>query len=77
LRQRYETAARERHESIARAIRGAGADHLVLATDRDWLFDIVKFVAGRRSLRGRRTTAPVDRAARPHPAVVGTERSNP
>jgi uncharacterized protein (DUF58 family) len=52
LRSRYEAAARERHESIAHAIRAAGAEHLVLETDRDWLIDIVKFVAGRRSMRG-------------------------
>jgi uncharacterized protein (DUF58 family) len=77
LRERYEVAARERHESIGRAIRGAGAEHLVLATDRDWLLEIVRFVAGRRSLRGRRASAPVDRPAPPRPAVVATERSNP
>jgi uncharacterized protein (DUF58 family) len=76
LRQRYDTAARERHEAIGRAVRGAGAEHLVLATDRDWLLDIVKFVAGRRSLRGRPTSGAVDRG-RPHLAVAGTERSNP
>ena len=48
LRSRYEVAARERQESIAQAIRTAGAEHLVLRTDRDWLIDIVKFVAGRQ-----------------------------
>jgi uncharacterized protein (DUF58 family) len=53
LRDRYQVAARDRNESITRAIRSAGAEHLVLATDRDWLLDIVKFVVGRRSLRGR------------------------
>jgi uncharacterized protein (DUF58 family) len=53
LRGRYEAAARARQESIARAIRTAGAEHLVLGTDRDWLIDIVKFVAGRKSMRGR------------------------
>jgi uncharacterized protein (DUF58 family) len=53
LRSRYEVAARERQESIAQAIRTAGAEHLVLRTDRDWLIDIVKFVAGRKSMRGK------------------------
>jgi uncharacterized protein (DUF58 family) len=53
LRQRYEAAARERQESIASAIRAAGAEHLVLGTDRDWLIDIVKFVAGQRAMRRR------------------------
>jgi uncharacterized protein (DUF58 family) len=70
LRSRYETAARARHESIAQAIRAAGAEHLVLATDRDWLIEVVKFVAGRRSMRGRGRAAPVRNARRPHLAVV-------
>ena len=51
LRERYETAARERQESIATKLRAAGAEHLVLDTDRDWLIDIVKFVAGRHAAR--------------------------
>ena len=29
-------------------LRRAGAAHLRLATDRDWLIDIVRFVAARR-----------------------------
>ena len=29
----------------------AGADHLVLRTDRDWVVDLVRFVAGRRKRR--------------------------
>ena len=32
-------------------VRGTGAAHLVLSTDRDWLFDIVRFVAARRRRR--------------------------
>jgi hypothetical protein len=32
-------------------VRGAGASHLVLSTDRDWLFDIVRFVVARRRRR--------------------------
>jgi uncharacterized protein (DUF58 family) len=77
LRHRYEAAARARHDSIARAVRSAGAEHLVLATDRDWLIDIVRFVAGRRSLRGRGGAGLVRPARRPHLAAVGaSERSN-
>jgi uncharacterized protein (DUF58 family) len=53
LRSRFAIAARERQDSIASAIRGAGADHLVLGTDRDWLTDIVKFSADRRAVRRR------------------------
>ena len=48
LRRRYADAASEQRERIARAIRRAGADHLQLRTDRDWLLDLVRFVAFRR-----------------------------
>ena len=48
LRARYAEAAREQRAEIAAAIRGAGADHLVLRTDRDWLLDLVRFVTLRR-----------------------------
>jgi uncharacterized protein (DUF58 family) len=51
LRERYAEAAIKRHETIGRRIRAAGSEHLVLSTDRDWLIDIVKFVASRRSIR--------------------------
>jgi uncharacterized protein (DUF58 family) len=52
VRERYGRAAAEQRAEIARRIRGAGADHLVLRTDRDWLLDIVRFV-GRRKERRR------------------------
>jgi uncharacterized protein (DUF58 family) len=48
LRSRYAEAAaaqRAEHEAL---IRAAGAAHCVLRTDRDWLLDIVRFVAMRR-----------------------------
>jgi uncharacterized protein (DUF58 family) len=48
LRRRYMEGAREQRERIARSLRSAGADHLVLRTDRDWLLDLVRFVALRR-----------------------------
>jgi uncharacterized protein (DUF58 family) len=48
LRERYEQAAREQRERIATTLRAAGADHLVLRTDRDWLVDLVRFVSMRR-----------------------------
>jgi uncharacterized protein (DUF58 family) len=51
LRDRYAAAAKERHEGIGRRIREAGSEHLVLFTDADWLIEIVRFVAGRRTLR--------------------------
>ncbi len=49
LRSRYEAAAVEQRQAIAEAIRRANVDHLILRTDRDWLLDIVRFVAGRRA----------------------------
>ena len=48
LRRRYAEAAAEQRTEIAANIRSAGADHLVLRTDRDWLYDMVRFVALRR-----------------------------
>jgi len=48
LRQRYEGAAAEQRQRTAAAVRSAGADHLVLRTDRDWLLDVVRFVVSRR-----------------------------
>lgn len=52
VRERYAAAAAAQRDAIASAIRRAGADHLQLRTDRDWLLDIVHFVARRRD-RGR------------------------
>lgn len=48
VRERYAAAAAAQRAAIASAIRRAGADHLQLRTDRDWLLDIVNFVARRR-----------------------------
>jgi uncharacterized protein (DUF58 family) len=48
LRQRYADAAAERQQEIVRSITRAGAEHLHLSTDRDWLLDIVRFLSRRR-----------------------------
>jgi uncharacterized protein (DUF58 family) len=48
LRSRYATAAAAQRADHEARIRAAGADHCVLRTDRDWLLDIVRFVALRR-----------------------------
>jgi uncharacterized protein (DUF58 family) len=48
LRARFATAAAERRATTTRAVRTAPAAHLVLSTDRDWLLDVVRFVANRR-----------------------------
>lgn len=52
LRRRYAAAAAGQREANAAAIRSAGADHLILRTDSDWLLDIVRFVAVRRDRAG-------------------------
>lgn len=48
LRERYRNAAAEQRRGIANALRHAGAPHLQLRTDRDWVDDVVRFVVTRR-----------------------------
>jgi len=55
LRERYAAAAREQRAAVAAAIRAAGASHLLLRTDADWLLEIVRFVAAARHARYRGT----------------------
>ena len=56
LRDRYAAAAADQRAAVAKALRSAGVDHLVLRTDGDWLRDLVRFVEQRKR---RRTAAPV------------------
>ena len=51
LRERYAAVAEERHHRIGRVLADAGAEHLPLSTDRDWLLDVVRFVGRRRGDR--------------------------
>lgn len=51
LRARFAAAATQQRDDRRRAVRGSGARHLVLSTDRDWLLDVVRFVAQSRRLR--------------------------
>ena len=51
VRARFAEAAAARYAANARQVRATGAAHLVLSTDRDWLFDVVRFVAARRKRR--------------------------
>ncbi len=59
VRARYSEAATEQHSLIASQIRAAGADHLILRTDGDWLMDLAQYVSRRRHraemTAGRRT----------------------
>jgi uncharacterized protein (DUF58 family) len=52
LRERYAAAAASQRAQIAASVRRAGASHLQLRTDRDWLVDIVRHVAATRLRRG-------------------------
>ncbi|RLQ03211.1 DUF58 domain-containing protein [Micromonospora sp. BL1] len=56
LRRRYAEAAAAQRLAIAAELRAAGAAHLRLRTDRDWLLDMVRFVAAQRHARTRGTT---------------------
>ena len=60
VRERFAAAGKARLEANARAVRLAGAEHLVLRTDRDWLIDLARFVDRRR--RNRRVARPLNRA---------------
>ncbi|WP_422769057.1 DUF58 domain-containing protein [Plantactinospora sp. WMMC1484] len=50
LRERYASAAREQRDLVRLALRRAGAAHLALRTDRDWVTDIVRHVYAQRRL---------------------------
>ena len=51
LRERYAAAATARRAEHAEAVRSAGAGHLLLRTDRDWLPLLAGFLAARRRMR--------------------------
>jgi uncharacterized protein (DUF58 family) len=48
LRDDFARAATAHHEEVARTLRRCGAPIMTLRTDRDWIADIVRFVASRR-----------------------------
>jgi uncharacterized protein (DUF58 family) len=56
IRERYASAASGQRAQIAAALRHAGAAHLQLRTDRDWLADVVRFVVAQR--KAATVTAP-------------------
>lgn len=47
-RARYAEAAARQRAAIAHAIRSAGADHLQMRTDGDWVLDLARYVSRRR-----------------------------
>ncbi len=48
FRARFAAGAAAQQQAIAAGLRRTGAGHLQLRTDRDWLMDVVRFVADRR-----------------------------
>lgn len=52
LRSDYAAAAAEQRAGIAVKLRNAGVEHLQLRTDRDWVLDLVRYVAFRRRRSG-------------------------
>ncbi|POM22630.1 hypothetical protein BTM25_55800 [Actinomadura rubteroloni] len=61
-RQRYARAAAAHRAATRAALRRAGAHHLVLRTDRDWIADIARFALRQRRAAGRAIAAPGVRA---------------
>jgi uncharacterized protein (DUF58 family) len=58
VRRNYAAAAQAQRSRIATALRHAGAAHLHLRTDRDWIDDVVRFIlAQRRAGAPSRTVA--------------------
>jgi uncharacterized protein (DUF58 family) len=54
LRARFETAAADRYQQIRGSLVRAGAEHLQLSTDRDWLVDFARFITTRSAHRRAR-----------------------
>jgi uncharacterized protein (DUF58 family) len=48
LRRRFAAEAAAHQDRVAAALRTAGAGHLRLRTDRDWIADVVRFVVARK-----------------------------
>ncbi|MHA6631578.1 DUF58 domain-containing protein [Pseudonocardia sichuanensis] len=57
LQERYARAVADHWAVTAMALRAAGADHVALRTDGDWVGDIARFLAGRRRTARRRVRA--------------------
>jgi uncharacterized protein (DUF58 family) len=54
IRERFAEAAARQRARVANEIRVAGAEHVVLRTDRDWLLDLARFVSTRKRRRAGR-----------------------
>ncbi|CAM3660103.1 DUF58 domain-containing protein [Smaragdicoccus niigatensis] len=61
LRRDYAAAAAEHREQVEHTLRSAGAPVMTLRTDKDWIAEVVRFVATRRHSFG---AAPTNRVVR-------------
>ncbi|MGH9282168.1 MAG: DUF58 domain-containing protein [Acidimicrobiales bacterium] len=59
LRERFARGAAEQRAAIGAASRRAGADHLVVRTDSDWVAEVVAFLVARRRRRRGYRAVPV------------------
>ena len=57
LREQYAALASAHRSAVADAVRAAGAGHVVLRTDRDWVGDLARFVRLRGASQPRRRQA--------------------
>uniref|UniRef100_UPI00068FB381 DUF58 domain-containing protein n=1 Tax=Spirillospora albida TaxID=58123 RepID=UPI00068FB381 len=64
VRERYAAAAAAQRDRTRTALRRAGAHHLVLRTDRDWISDIARFALRQRRAAGRSVTPAAGTGAR-------------
>ncbi len=55
LREGYARLAAEHRRAVAEALRACGARHVTLATDRDWVVDLARFLRRGTTRPGRRT----------------------
>lgn len=51
VREAFRSAVEAQRTTRAESIAAAGAAHLIVATDRDWLADLLRFLQNRRSMR--------------------------
>ncbi|MGD9954701.1 MAG: DUF58 domain-containing protein [Candidatus Nanopelagicales bacterium] len=56
LRRRYAEVAAARDAAVVSSVRGSGATHVRLSTDRDWLGDVVRFAMQHKGLRASSTS---------------------
>jgi uncharacterized protein (DUF58 family) len=72
LRRRFAAEAAAHQDRVAAALRTAGAGHLRLRTDRDWIADVVRFVVARKRGWSGQGWSGQGGAGRPGQALAGS-----